>query len=180
MTSALDHPHACGDKKARKGSRRFVRGSSPRVWGQGRSDIFGRYKAGIIPTRVGTSLYGHAHNRQSRDHPHACGDKLCGNHIAVIKLASSPRVWGQAFSLSCIKSANGIIPTRVGTSHIRRRLQSGREDHPHACGDKTLVRPSISRRLLSSPRVWGQVTIWSDKMDKPIIIPTRMGTRTNG
>ena len=86
-------------------------------------------------------------------------------------------MWGQAFSLSCIKSANGIIPTRVGTSHIRRRLQSGREDHPHACGDKTLVRPSISRRLLSSPRVWGQVTIWSDKMDKPIIIPTRVGTR---
>ena len=30
-----DHPHACGDKRLRKQSRKHPPGSSPRVWGQG-------------------------------------------------------------------------------------------------------------------------------------------------
>ena len=49
--------------------------------------------------------------------------------------------------------------------------------HPHACGDKTLVRPSISRRLLSSPRVWGQACGSTTQMVSYRIIPTRVGTR---
>ena len=70
-----DHPHACGDKRCERrlinsaeGSshacgdkdlyyRRYGKWilSSPRVWRQGLSDEYLRYKAPIIPTRVGTS-----------------------------------------------------------------------------------------------------------------------------
>ena len=50
------------------------------------------------------------------------------------------------------------------------------EDHPHAYGDKTIA---IKPRLAvyeSSPRVWGQVKYWCNKILPLGIIPTRMGT----
>ena len=49
-----DHPHACGDKHGLKSADRYLRGSSPRVWGQ---EYYSRSldtAARIIPTRVGT------------------------------------------------------------------------------------------------------------------------------
>ena len=55
-TSKRDHPHACGDKSIRV--RRFwkTRGSSPRVWGQGRFSNSSSSSSRIIPTRVGTRI----------------------------------------------------------------------------------------------------------------------------
>ena len=51
-----DHPHACGDKRMDVWILCASRGSSPRVWGQ----VIGQHgqvtAAGIIPTRVGTSV----------------------------------------------------------------------------------------------------------------------------
>ena len=52
--SCRDHPHACGDKGILLSRVSRVRGSSPRVWGQGQ-DMDIAYPLGrIIPTRVGT------------------------------------------------------------------------------------------------------------------------------
>ena len=50
-----DHPHACGDKsKADININRAI-GSSPCVWGQGKSKKEPQTSARIIPMRVGTS-----------------------------------------------------------------------------------------------------------------------------
>ena len=70
-----DHPHACGDKEKFGRIISAVKGSSPRVWGQ--EAMNGDVKAfeGIIPTRVGTSIFSTPPFRTNRDHPHACGDK---------------------------------------------------------------------------------------------------------
>ena len=71
-----DHPHACGDKYTFKSKELERTGSSPRVWGQV-FDIFSAAIAtGIIPTRVGTRTADYSSDALSRDHPHACGDKL--------------------------------------------------------------------------------------------------------
>ena len=51
-----DHPHACGDKLPLLVRHRLFAGSSPRVWGQAHGDYDEKLMAGIIPTRVGTSL----------------------------------------------------------------------------------------------------------------------------
>ena len=51
-------------------------GSSPRVWGQDVLESFSSNSVRIIPTRVGTSLYGSDDLISTEDHPHACGDKL--------------------------------------------------------------------------------------------------------
>ena len=51
-----DHPHACGDKPYHSHKAESVLGSSPRVWGQGKTNGKSFKWLGIIPTRVGTSV----------------------------------------------------------------------------------------------------------------------------
>ena len=70
-----DHPHACGDKQQMIESEYILRGSSPRVWGQGKRVALGYLSVRIIPTRVGTSFLQFADLACGQDHPHACGDK---------------------------------------------------------------------------------------------------------
>ena len=114
-----DHPHACGDKFDMRFPQAFALGSSPRVWGQGRSTTFGRTFRGIIPTRVGTSQIAQFVNAVGKDHPHACGDKSRRITIAFCFALSSPRVWGQVIPNIVVVTVRRIIPTRVGTSVLR-------------------------------------------------------------
>ena len=51
-----DHPHAYGDKVEKAGFTSTVKGSSPRVWGQGITPFFPICEIRIIPTRMGTSI----------------------------------------------------------------------------------------------------------------------------
>ena len=133
-----DHPHACGDKISVKTVASCFTGSSPRVWGQVLFQLRRERRCGIIPTRVGTSLYLTSIWSLLWDHPHACGDKSISVGCIFSIGGSSPRVWGQEMRLVHCLTAVRIIPTRVGTSIS---FVSG-----------------ILRLLGSSPRVWGQAT----------------------
>ena len=115
----VDHPHACGDKALQLSKTNSHQGSSPRVWGQDYTGYLTCKQAGIIPTRVGTSTQ--------------CQFKLYARN------GSSPRVWGQALKSVSLTFLGRIIPTRVGTSFQSRRLSPPQEDHPHACGDKSVI-----------------------------------------
>ena len=97
----------------------------------------------IIPTRVGTSYYIHNDSVRYEDHPHACGDKEKKEVRTVWTVGSSPRVWGQDVLKSFSSNSVRIIPTRVGTSRLRRIMSILRKDHPHACGDKLLHHRNI-------------------------------------
>ncbi len=70
----------------------------------------------------------------------------------------------------------GIIPTRVGTRSIKSDFTETRKDHPHACGDKSIIIVKIIICQGSSPRVWGQVNFRRKRMLYTRIIPTRVGT----
>ncbi len=70
---------------------------------------------------------------------------------------SSPRVWGQDIKIRIFGKLLGIIPTRVGTRPKKVTKKMVDEDHPHACGDKTISQVEPATSLGSSPRVWGQV-----------------------
>ena len=50
-------------------------------------------------------------------------------------------------------------------------------DHPHAYGDKNIVKVAVTVTVGSSPRVWGQVALVEVWYRNTRIIPTRMGTR---
>ena len=96
-TISPDHPHACGDKFTSPADVAGQTGSSPRVWGQVRHFLLWSMKSGIIPTRVGTSLFTPKNTRLWKDHPHACGDKGVKNMKPMQYSGSSPRVWGQVY-----------------------------------------------------------------------------------
>ena len=51
----------------------------------------------------------------------------------------------------------GIIPMRVGTSYFFCIITAVKQDHPHACGDKSFVYTIDLLLVGSSPCVWGQV-----------------------
>ena len=72
---AEDHPHAYGDKSGEIYNVVFKKGSSPRVWGQDITDKICVKNAGIIPTRMGTSVRIALPHAEGEDHPHAYGDK---------------------------------------------------------------------------------------------------------
>ena len=134
-----DHPHACGDKRSLSSLSTLVKGSSPRVWGQGITDYIRKRIRRIIPTRVGTSCFNKLCPHCIGDHPHACGDKHTEVYQKFGSKGSSPRVWGQAFYSSIINIGVRIIPTRVGTSDCEKSVEFWKRDHPHACGDKYLT-----------------------------------------
>ena len=134
-----DHPHACGDKTPFRNEFSTVTGSSPRVWGQA-SQFYNRYgKIRIIPTRVGTRRGDKVKENKLKDHPHACGDKFYSVKNCTVCSGSSPRVWGQVASVLTLKQLFRIIPTRVGTRFPFLLFCRTPEDHPHACGDKSVA-----------------------------------------
>ena len=94
-----DHPHACGDKPDSSKTPRPRSGSSPRVWGQVYADMGRGIYNGIIPTRVGTSVLVRWQYEATKDHPHACGDKIVLVAEVFVIRGSSPRVWGQVVSI---------------------------------------------------------------------------------
>ena len=89
---------------------------------------------------------------------------------------SSPRVWGQVCKTSAKLNELRIIPTRVGTSTVKKSEATAGEDHPHACGDKYDLKAKIWNEAGSSPRVWGQVGVIPEGTTLERIIPTRVGT----
>ncbi len=76
LLATKDHPHACGDKNILGSFKNSSRGSSPCVWGQGKSCKNLIPAIRIIPMRVGTSGLYTVVVTTKEDHPHACGDKL--------------------------------------------------------------------------------------------------------
>ena len=112
-----------------------------------------------------------------KDHPHACGDKRCGDYSAEDVEGSSPRVWGQVVVLCRKPLFLRIIPTRVGTRKSAASRRGRHEDHPHACGDKKKYGGYDLDTTGSSPRVWGQDILNFFDTGFCRIIPTRVGTR---
>ena len=90
-----DHPHAYGDKRNHLTELTNKEGSSPRVWGQAFYNVMFFSGNRIIPTRMGTSTIFKQSIFHTQDHPHAYGDKPCVFIMYVIRIGSSPRVWGQ-------------------------------------------------------------------------------------
>ena len=112
----------------------------------------------------------------NRDHPHACGDKPTFRHKSSYRKGSSPRMWGQGVTDGNSPPVLRIIPTHVGTSNKLCPHCIGYRDHPHECGDKSVVKRRNKKQRGSSPRVWGQVRRPPNNQRSYRIIPTRVGT----
>ena len=176
LTALQDHPHAYGDKSKGFCTFKQALGSSPRVLGQAALHFCAYQNHGIIPTRMGTRKVSLQYVNTIRDHPHAYGDKEFLGHIKLIDSGSSPRVWGQARQFCLSEQIKRIIPTRMGTRQAVPRTGFAFRDHPHAYGDKYILKTLKHIILGSSPRVWGQAFRGRIYSMYNRIIPTRMGT----
>ncbi len=88
---------------------------------------------------------------------------------------SSPRGWGKARAGGGGRARGGIIPTRVGKGRTWALVTPQPQDHPHAGGERS-VRPRRGTRLSgSSPRGWGKDLPGVRRVERPGIIPTRVG-----
>ncbi len=125
---------------------------------------------------MGTSALGVVTRLNSKDHPHAYGDKTASTYGRKAEKGSSPRVWGQE-RLQVLRFVLWrIIPTRMGTRMVYAYFALYTWDHPHAYGDKRVLKITQCRLEGSSPRVWGQAFITIFAAQPTRIIPTRMGT----
>ena len=159
----MDHPHACGDKLLCLYLFTVPIGSSPCVWGKVVNVSADNYLIRIIPMRVGTSIEYVLELESGKDHPHACGDKSFSSCTISLALGSSPCVWGQVKVRTPLGRVLGIIPMRVGTSGVRSSAFWVVKDHPHACGDKGSLQCNTAKSLGSSPCVWGQGKILTER-----------------
>ena len=125
---------------------------------------------------MGTSYYFCPVGKRQEDHPHAYGDKSPRTSCCNACSGSSPRVWGQVSCFEVFTSRFRIIPTRMGTRSAYNSGSGGVLDHPHAYGDKFIIRSRFVVSLGSSPRVWGQGLSGFLVFSVIRIIPTRMGT----
>ncbi len=128
--------------------------------------------------RVGTRCVDPIIKNCAKDHPHACGDKMCFKNSFAIAPGSSPCVWGQGIKFPLSSLQIRIIPMRVGTREYNVCNVVPSRDHPHACGDKNTSVNRIDVFIGSSPCVWGQEQAIKRLLDSVRIIPMRVGTST--
>ena len=150
------------------------------MWGQATSDISPLSALGIIPMRVGTRIYPNENLMTCEDHPHACGDKSKSQQAHCLNTGSSPCVWGQASLTDFKVGLERIIPMRVGTRLVLFIWDVETKDHPHACGDKSLINRPLFVPKGSSPCVWGQGLLPDRQQRERRIIPMRVGTSKLG
>ena len=71
-----DHPRVCGEKAAALGLAAAGLGSPPRVRGKENEVTAQNSPLGITPACAGKSLKIKCEDRQNRDHPRVCGEKV--------------------------------------------------------------------------------------------------------
>ena len=151
-----DHPRACGEKDG--GQYRWQRtwGSPPRM--RGKVDVLPEVHAlkGITPAHAGKSTRRTATAPQSRDHPRACGEKICTNEQRPRPRGSPPRMRGKDGSAQHFARVKGITPAHAGKRPGRPASRHLGRDHPRACGEKVPSGRPRSRRKGSPPRMRGK------------------------
>ncbi len=88
------HPHACGECRRWRRTRRCKCGSPPRVWGMRLSLAHRTRPRRFTPTRVGNATKARPVHGPSSVHPHACGECLDAIERMLAQGGSPPRVWG--------------------------------------------------------------------------------------
>ena len=90
------------------------------------------------------------------DHPHVCGKYL--------KRYPS------------LKKSNGITPTYVGSTVVRKQDHTCLKDHPHVCGKYLGVQFDNVNYMGSPPRMW-EVLLYKIHIDTILrITPTYVGS----
>ena len=149
------HPHACGELifHGEQGKKRF--------W--------------FIPTHVGNSSFLTIYPLSPSVHPHACGELDIEILRVAAEIGSSPRMWGTQVLRDPVFKSPRFIPTHVGNSPSVLHIGDTGSVHPHACGELSTRMTGPSRRVGSSPRMWGTLSRADRRNSHRWFIPTHVG-----
>ena len=174
-----DHPRVCGEKTSTTKPPSAPMGSSPRVRGEASLPSFPFNALRIIPACAGRSSEEKSVMFEEKDHPRVCGEKTRAMGVLERMKGSSPRVRGEAASISLGDGPDRIIPACAGRNPhgIPHFLLDG--DHPRVCGEK----PTKTTWRLpwpgSSPRVRGEAGYEEAVFAFRGIIPACAGRRSS-
>ena len=110
------HPHVCGEhRKVKKLSTKYL-GSSPRMRGTLVICSVIVELVGLIPTYAGNTKTPLSQDRDSRAHPHVCGEHGDTLQDTIVDLGSSPRMRGTPLGGINLHARVGLIPTYAGNT----------------------------------------------------------------
>ena len=154
-----DHPRACGEKMYASISICAVWGSPPRM--RGKAVLFRMFHGGdgITPAHAGKRKPTLPAERQTRDHPRACGEKTERKLPTAAAKGSPPRMRGKAYLETSAQAFPRITPAHAGKSCVEQHKVIFGWDHPRACGEKN-AHPDRSQCTRGSPpRMRGKVSL---------------------
>ena len=132
-----------------------VTGSSPRLRGTHRRAVRQGIRTGIIPALAGNTSAAPTANRNSGDHPRACGEHARRPWPPIEILGSSPRLRGTRVIHGVVPPMRGIIPALAGNTRPSRMTSNPEGDHPRACGEHGIHNHKGHNTPGSSPRLRG-------------------------
>ena len=110
----------------------------------------------ITPAHAGKSRCCLRPAERPQDHPRACGEKLKVAHATDSLEGSPPRMRGKVAGLVAGRVFPGITPAHAGKRSRYDDFTSDGGDHPRACGEKSMVRPTGRPYRGSPPRMRGK------------------------
>jgi len=133
------HPHARGERAAKRRSPFCVTGSSPRSWGTLIVRGVHRIRLRFIPTLVGNAAGHDLGCTRCAVHPHARGERPLRLLAPRQTVGSSPRSWGTLVPMLRIPLVQRFIPTLVGNATRKAVPPVRRSVHPHARGERSVA-----------------------------------------
>ena len=149
------HPHTRGDDRRARPAARVVR---------------------LTPTRVGTTRWRATSSYRASAHPHTRGDDTRHVQLAGRDGGSPPHAWGRPRDRVRSIGRNGLTPTRVGTTMLRRSRKRLRRAHPHTRGDDATASAAVPSDRGSPPHAWGRPFSTPAGNYRRGLTPTRVGT----
>ena len=159
--------------------RRLPLRSPPRMRGKAKNRCRSCPLTRITPAYAGKRGRAGLPQRQLRDHPRVCGEKLpvISNPAGV--LGSPPRMRGKGFRLCAVLCAGGITPACAGKSDTMAFMTSAVRDHPRVCGEKGRKMKQQFIGLGSPPRMRGKGELRGEPGKDGGITPAYAGKRAD-
>mgnify|MGYP007032566769 CR=1 FL=1 len=128
----------------------------PRMWGRPRAIKNHQRRPRNTPTHVGKTqcpLFG---GRPIGKHPHACGEDLSVGMNGHPPKETPPRMWGRPGLWLKNLPPLGNTPTHVGKTEGTCWRATGKQKHPHACGEDSSSSGAVLHQRETPPRMWGR------------------------
>jgi predicted lipoprotein with Yx(FWY)xxD motif len=172
---AADHPRACGEHTVTVIAHAGDYGSSPRLRGTSANGEIDTSESRIIPAPAGNTFSTFPDDRDTADHPRACGEHCARSRWTPFQTGSSPRLRGTPVHCHRGHRRGRIIPAPAGNTRPPILSPVAGPDHPRACGEHHEAQDRAAVAGGSSPRLRGTLHEHANFVVPRRIIPAPAG-----